>query len=137
MSSVVLALTVLLAAPAAPADPPPADTCCLTYGQVQDIIAIWNYIPASAVSQCLIGSAKDPTAYPNAGRNECLFETVPKDGAAAPNVKDFRFIPDQTVGLSKNKDGSWLICIQWPAIEEAVKKRPSILLLHGGEQYGV
>src|SRR5207248_10503741 len=67
MSCCVLAFAALFTAPA---DPPPADTCCLTYGQVQDIIAAVGYIPASSVSQCLIGSATHGTMVPTADDGE-------------------------------------------------------------------
>jgi hypothetical protein len=114
MSCCVLALAALLAAPA---DPPHADTCCLTYGQVQDLIAIWGYIPATAVSQCLIESATEKTAYPS------------------PENKEFRFIPEQTVGVSQNPNGPRVLCLQWKAVEKAVEKRPGILLLYDGKRY--
>src|SRR5437763_4462014 len=109
----------LLAAAEQPPAPPPPDTCCLTYGQTQGWIEIYyTYIPLSAVSQCLIDSAKEPTQYPA------------KNGSN----KEFKFIPDQTVGLKQNKDETWEVCIQWKAVEEKVlKKEKKVLLMYDGK----
>jgi hypothetical protein len=115
MISCVLAFAALLAAPA---DPPPADTCCLTYGQVQSIIAAVGYIPATSVSQCLIGSATHKSAFPTQENAE------------------FRFVEDQTVGVSAEKDGKRVLCIQWKAVEKALAQRPGIVLLYDGVPHG-
>jgi hypothetical protein len=114
MSCCVLTLAALLAAPA---DPPPADTCCLTYGQVQVLIADKGYIAETEVSQCLATTATKMSAYPT------------------PENKNFLFVPDQTVGVSPEKDGRRALCIQWEAVEKAVKARPGIQLLYDGKPF--
>lgn len=112
MSCCVLAFAALFAAPA---DPPPADTCCLTYGQVQSIIAATGYIPASAVSQCLTDSATKMSAYPT------------------EENKGFLFIPDQTVGLSPAGREPRVICLQWKAVLKKLENKGQVLLLYDGE----
>jgi hypothetical protein len=120
------------------ADPPPPDTCCLTYGQVQEWIRLEGYIPTTAVSQCLDASAtvKIPPQIPENCFTEGTAENTADSGL---NPAEFRFIEDLTVGVKRvnNKDKPWLLCLQWKAVEKKVREdKRTILLLYDGKPYG-
>jgi hypothetical protein len=107
------ALILVAALLASRADPPPPDTCCLTYGQVQQLLANTDVIEATTVSQCLESSATNPSTLD-------------------PKLR-FKFIADQTVGLSPKEGARLEICLQWKAIQQVLVKRPgSIQLVRDG-----
>jgi hypothetical protein len=131
MTCCAFALAALFAAPA---DPPPADTCCLTYGQVRALIADLGYITAADVSQCLLESATVRSTFPAPVPNDCLDGTAAQKGDG-PNIKDFLFIPDQTVGVAKARTGETRICVQWKAVQKKLDDKAHVLLKYDGKEF--